>query len=104
MRIFLLSGMGFEPFRFRLKKFSDRSCKLLIWLELEARTWRPSAQNLASQGFARKILRRWDLATANWAGERVEKYCWRLFLRLSILLIVYRGVQGWMSQWGCGKG
>src|SRR5271155_404234 len=104
MRIFLLSGIGFEPFGSRLKKLSDRSCKLLIGLELEARIWRPSAQNPDSQGFTRKILRRWDLATANWAGERVERYCWRLFWRLSILLTVYRGVQGWMSQWGCGKG
>jgi hypothetical protein len=89
VRVFLFSDMGLEPFGSGLEKISDRVGKLLIWLELEARRWRESAQNLDSQGFTRKILRRWDLATACRSGERLEMYSWRLCLRVSILLIVY---------------
>ena len=86
--MFWFSGMGFEPFGSRLKFFSDRVGKVLIWLELEAMIWSESAQNLDSQGFARKILRRWDLAMASSVGFRVERYSGRVVLRRTILLPV----------------
>jgi hypothetical protein len=100
--VFLFSGllrdMGFTPFGSGLEKISDRVGKLLIWLELEARRSRESAQNLDSQGFTRKIFKRWDLADGKSAGGRVERYSWRLGLPVSILLIVYGGSQGQMSH------
>jgi hypothetical protein len=80
--------MGVTPFGSGLEKISDRVGKLLIWWELEERRWSESAQNLDSQGFASKIFKRWDLATACRAGERLEMYSWRLLGRVSILLIV----------------
>jgi hypothetical protein len=81
--------MGFTPFGSGLEKLSDRAGKLLIWLELGERRSSESAQNLDSQGFTRKIFKRWDLAEGKSAGERVERYSWRLCLLVGILLIVY---------------
>jgi hypothetical protein len=95
--------MGLGPFGSGLEKISDRVGKLLIWLELEERRSSESAQNPDSQGFTRKIFKRWDLAEGKSAGGRVERYFWRLGLLVSILLIVYAGRQGQMSHGGCGK-
>ena len=78
--------MGFTPFGSGLKKFADRVGKLLMGLGLESMIWRQSAQNLDSQGFARKILRRWDLAMESSAGERVERYSGRVCFAVGILL------------------
>jgi len=63
----------------------------MVCLELRASRSRKSAQNIDNQELARKILRRWDLATLGRAGECVELYFGRLVGRVSILLLVYRG-------------
>jgi hypothetical protein len=51
-------------------------------------------------------LNKWELATASSAGERLERYCFRLFVARSILLLVY-GVGARLDvtegEWRCGK-
>lgn len=84
----LVERHGVYTFRIQIEIFSDRVGKVLIGLELESMIWRESAQNLDSQGFARKILRRWDLAMASSVGLRVERYSGRVVLRRIILLLV----------------
>ena len=82
---------AFECFEIQIKKNLDRACKSMVCLELRAGRSRKSAQNIDNQEFARKILRRWDLATASSACERAERYSGKLVKRVSILILVYRG-------------
>jgi hypothetical protein len=86
--VFLLSDIEGEPLRSGLKKIPDRACKLLTGFELAERRLRESAQNLDSQGFAGKILKRWHLTKEISIEERLETDLGRLLGWLNILVIV----------------
>jgi hypothetical protein len=53
-RMFVLSGIELEPFEFRLKKFTDRVGKLLIWQGLESVIWSSLRKILIAKGLRGK--------------------------------------------------
>jgi hypothetical protein len=87
---FILVGqLGARRLRIQIKKNLDRACKSMVCLELRASRSRKSAQNIDNQEFARKILRRRDLATVGLAGKKGEEYSRKLAEWVSILILVY---------------